>query len=104
MAEYTKDVNPNLTPKSKKGKTYYVQTPGFSGALWRDSNHAYDEVEGTKTFQEATVHLLAPTGQASINIGGRTTYNYAGWRPEDAKKPLYGADSILEKMHVAISA
>ncbi|CAI0652174.1 unnamed protein product [Colletotrichum noveboracense] len=44
-----------------------------------------------------TVHLLAPTGQASINIGGRTTYNYAGWTPEDARKPLYGDGSIVTK-------
>ncbi|KFA80934.1 hypothetical protein S40288_09589 [Stachybotrys chartarum IBT 40288] len=44
-----------------------------------------------------TVHLLAPTGQASINIGGRTTYNYAGWTPEDAKKPLDGPGSIIAK-------
>ncbi|KAF4417841.1 ATP-dependent DNA helicase PIF1 [Colletotrichum fructicola] len=43
------------------------------------------------------VHLLAPTGQASINIGGRTTYNYAGWTPEDAKKPLYGDGSVIKK-------
>ncbi|KAH0425472.1 hypothetical protein CcaCcLH18_10931 [Colletotrichum camelliae] len=44
-----------------------------------------------------TVHLLAPTGQASINIGGRTTYNYAGWTPEDAKKPLDGRGSVIKK-------
>ncbi|KAF4417563.1 ATP-dependent DNA helicase PIF1 [Colletotrichum fructicola Nara gc5] len=43
------------------------------------------------------VHLLAPTGQASINIGGRTTYNYAGWTPEDAKKPLDGPGSVIKK-------
>ncbi|CAI0645627.1 unnamed protein product, partial [Colletotrichum noveboracense] len=43
------------------------------------------------------VHLLAPTGQASINIGGRTTYNYAGWTPEDAKKPLDGRGSVIKK-------
>ncbi|KAF4417880.1 ATP-dependent DNA helicase pfh1 [Colletotrichum fructicola] len=43
------------------------------------------------------VHLLAPTGQASINIGGRTTYNYAGWTPEDAKKPLDGHGSVIKK-------
>ncbi|TDZ58388.1 ATP-dependent DNA helicase PIF1 [Colletotrichum trifolii] len=33
--------------------------------------------------QQKTVHLLAPTGQAAINIGGRTAYNYAGWGPTD---------------------
>ncbi|KAJ0329301.1 hypothetical protein COL922a_012929 [Colletotrichum nupharicola] len=49
-----------------------------------------------------TVHLLAPTSQASINISGRTTYNYAGWTPEDARKPLYGDSSIVTKAPVLI--
>ncbi|KAF4828238.1 ATP-dependent DNA helicase pfh1 [Colletotrichum tropicale] len=32
------------------------------------------------------VHLLAPTGQAAVNIGGRTTFSYMGWRPDDLGK------------------
>ncbi|EQB51260.1 ATP-dependent DNA helicase PIF1 [Colletotrichum gloeosporioides Cg-14] len=39
-----------------------------------------------------TVDLIAPTGQAALNIEGRTTYNYAGWTPDDLKKPLYSHD------------
>ncbi|KAF0320204.1 ATP-dependent DNA helicase PIF1 [Colletotrichum asianum] len=39
-----------------------------------------------------TVNLIAPTGQAALNIEGRTTYNYAGWTPDDLKKPLYSQD------------
>ncbi|KAF3806750.1 ATP-dependent DNA helicase PIF1, partial [Colletotrichum gloeosporioides] len=39
-----------------------------------------------------TVNLIAPTGQAALNIEGRTTYNYAGWTPDDLKKPLYSHD------------
>ncbi|KZL86047.1 atp-dependent dna helicase pif1 [Colletotrichum incanum] len=34
------------------------------------------------------VYLLTPTGQASPNIGGRTTFGYAGWTPNDLNKPL----------------
>ncbi|CAI0652837.1 unnamed protein product, partial [Colletotrichum noveboracense] len=32
------------------------------------------------------VHLLAPTGQAAVNIGGRRTFSYMGWRPDDLGK------------------
>ncbi|KAF4852415.1 ATP-dependent DNA helicase pfh1 [Colletotrichum siamense] len=32
------------------------------------------------------VHLLAPTGQAAVNVGGRTTFSYMGWRPDDLGK------------------
>ncbi|EQB49826.1 ATP-dependent DNA helicase PIF1 [Colletotrichum gloeosporioides Cg-14] len=32
------------------------------------------------------VYLLAPTGQAAVNIGGRTTFSYMNWRPEDLAK------------------
>ncbi|KAF9876775.1 putative PIF1 [Colletotrichum karsti] len=35
-----------------------------------------------------SVYLIAPTGQAALNIGGRTTFNYATWYPDDMKKPL----------------
>ncbi|KAI3530201.1 ATP-dependent DNA helicase pif1 [Colletotrichum abscissum] len=42
-------------------------------------------------------HYQATNKTASINIGGRTTYNFAGWTPEDAKKPLYGDRSVVHK-------
>ncbi|KAK0381209.1 ATP-dependent DNA helicase PIF1 [Colletotrichum limetticola] len=38
--------------------------------------------------KERKVHLIAPTGIASVNIGGRTTWNYAGWTPDDFSKPF----------------
>ncbi|KAF6802652.1 ATP-dependent dna helicase pif1 [Colletotrichum musicola] len=34
------------------------------------------------TARKKIVHLLAPTGQAATNIGGRTTHSYAAWKPE----------------------
>ncbi|KDN66351.1 putative PIF1, partial [Colletotrichum sublineola] len=34
------------------------------------------------------VHLVAPTGLAALNIGGHTTFNYAGWTPNDLKRPF----------------
>ncbi|KAF4904344.1 ATP-dependent DNA helicase PIF5 [Colletotrichum fructicola] len=37
----------------------------------------------TLTAYGKTVHLLAPTGQAAVNIGGRTIFSYIGWRPDD---------------------
>ncbi|KAF4779874.1 ATP-dependent DNA helicase PIF1 [Colletotrichum scovillei] len=36
---------------------------------------------------EREVQLIAPTGIASVNIGGRTVWNYAGWTPDDFSKP-----------------
>jgi ATP-dependent DNA helicase PIF1 len=34
------------------------------------------------------VHIVAPTGRAALQIGGSTTWTYAGWTPEHHKKPL----------------
>ncbi|KAH9238006.1 hypothetical protein K456DRAFT_1400969 [Colletotrichum gloeosporioides 23] len=50
-------------------------------------------------FREMDTHLLAPTGQAVVNIGGRTTFNYAGWTPSDLAKPLNGKGGFVEKAH-----
>ncbi|KAF4478884.1 ATP-dependent DNA helicase pfh1 [Colletotrichum fructicola Nara gc5] len=47
--------------------------------------------------REMDTHLLAPTGQAVVNIGGRTTFNYAGWTPSDLAKPLNGKGGLVEK-------
>ncbi|OHE99483.1 ATP-dependent DNA helicase PIF1 [Colletotrichum orchidophilum] len=33
-----------------------------------------------------TVHLIAPTGLAALNINGRTAFNYAGWVPDNMRK------------------
>ncbi|CAJ2512169.1 Uu.00g051840.m01.CDS01 [Anthostomella pinea] len=42
------------------------------------------------------VHTIAPTGLAALQVDGRTTWNYAGWQPEDSRKDL----QVLElKMH-----
>ncbi|KAK1513355.1 ATP-dependent DNA helicase PIF1 [Colletotrichum costaricense] len=38
--------------------------------------------------KERKVHLIAPTGIASVNIGGRTMWNYAGWTPGDFSEPF----------------
>ncbi|KAI3546475.1 ATP-dependent DNA helicase PIF1 [Colletotrichum abscissum] len=38
--------------------------------------------------KERKVHLIAPTGIASVNIGGRTMWNYAGWTPDDFSEPF----------------
>ncbi|CCF43513.1 ATP-dependent DNA helicase PIF1 [Colletotrichum higginsianum] len=37
---------------------------------------------------DKVVHILAPTGQAALNIGGRTIFNYAAWVPEYMRKSL----------------
>ncbi|KAF6808490.1 ATP-dependent dna helicase pif1 [Colletotrichum sojae] len=36
--------------------------------------------------RKKTVHLVAPTGQAATNVGGRTTYSYAGWTPNSLQE------------------
>ncbi|TQN67691.1 ATP-dependent DNA helicase pfh1 [Colletotrichum shisoi] len=37
---------------------------------------------------DKVVHILAPTGQAALNIGGRTIFSYAAWVPEYMRKSL----------------
>jgi len=34
------------------------------------------------------VHIIAPTNLAALAVNGKTTWNYAGWKPDDMKKPL----------------
>lgn len=35
-----------------------------------------------------TVHIVAPTGRAALNVGGMTTWSFAGWTPHSHKKDL----------------
>lgn len=35
-----------------------------------------------------TVVVLAPTGRAALNVGGMTTWSYAGWTPDMHSRPL----------------
>jgi ATP-dependent DNA helicase PIF1 len=34
------------------------------------------------------VHIIAPTNLAALAVNGKTTWNYAGWKPDNMKKPL----------------
>jgi hypothetical protein len=34
------------------------------------------------------VQILAPTNLAALNVGGQTTWSFAGWTPDSMKKPL----------------
>ncbi|KAF6841821.1 ATP-dependent DNA helicase PIF1 [Colletotrichum musicola] len=47
-----------------------------------------------------TVYLLAPTGQAVVNIGGRTTYNYAGWGIDYLRKSPEKLTGMSYKTHI----
>lgn len=43
-----------------------------------------------KRFRERgmSVHIIAPTGRAALDINGSTTWTYAGWTPDHHKRPL----------------
>lgn len=47
-----------------------------------------------------TVYLLAPTGQAIVNIGGRTTYNYVGWGIDYLRKSPEQLAGMSYKKHI----
>ncbi|CAG8952505.1 hypothetical protein HYFRA_00009608 [Hymenoscyphus fraxineus] len=34
------------------------------------------------------VHIVAPTGIAALPLNGRTTYSFAGWKPDSLQKPM----------------
>lgn len=38
--------------------------------------------------QGKKVKIVAPTNLAALNVGGQTTWAYAGWTPDSMKKPL----------------
>ena len=40
------------------------------------------------------VEVIAPTGIAALPLGGRTSYSFAGWTPDDLRKPM---KKLLEK-------
>ncbi|QSZ30472.1 hypothetical protein DSL72_000026 [Monilinia vaccinii-corymbosi] len=41
------------------------------------------------------VQVAAPTGLAALPLNGRTTYSFAGWKPDSFKQPL---DELLESI------
>ena len=46
--------------------------------------------------QQKKVDIIAPSGIAALNVGGMTTYSYAGWTPDSFKEPL---ENILAAAH-----
>lgn len=40
------------------------------------------------TSMGKTVRIVAPTGRAALNVGGMTTWTFAGWTPNSHKKTL----------------
>lgn len=42
------------------------------------------------------VRIIAPTGRAALNVGGSTTWTYAGWTPNSHKLPI---DKIKQGAH-----
>lgn len=38
--------------------------------------------------QNKKIDIIAPSGIAALNVGGMTTYSYAGWTPDSFKEPL----------------
>lgn len=43
------------------------------------------------------VRIAAPTGRAAYNIGGVTTWSFAGWTPDHMKKPLEDLEEAVIK-------
>lgn len=43
--------------------------------------------------QERTVHIIAPTGRAALQVGGSTIWSYAGWTPDSMKE---GIEALLQ--------
>jgi hypothetical protein len=42
------------------------------------------------------VKIVAPTNLAALNVGGVTTWSFAGWTPDSMKKPL---DKLMQAAH-----
>jgi ATP-dependent DNA helicase PIF1 len=48
------------------------------------------------TQRGQTVRIVAPTNLAALNVGGQTTWNFAGWTPDSLKKSL---EKLMENAH-----
>jgi ATP-dependent DNA helicase PIF1 len=40
------------------------------------------------TDRNRRVKIIAPTNLAALNVGGQTTWSFAGWTPDSMKKPI----------------
>lgn len=48
------------------------------------------------TSQGKRVKIVAPTNLAALNVGGTTTWSFAGWTPDSMKKPL---EKLMAEAH-----
>jgi ATP-dependent DNA helicase PIF1 len=76
----------------------------YIGAYWSYTNHVLNIGKSTilKAFVKQLtqlgkrVRIIAPTNLAALNVGGQTTWNFAGWTPDSLKKPL---DKLMSAAH-----
>ncbi|TDZ37371.1 ATP-dependent DNA helicase PIF1 [Colletotrichum spinosum] len=61
--------------------------PGVSGG-GPNQDEQGEMAAGPRGSSKKNVHLMAPTGQAALNIDGTTTWTFAGWKPDDIKLPV----------------
>ncbi|CAK4033871.1 ATP-dependent DNA helicase PIF1 [Lecanosticta acicola] len=60
----------------------------FTGAAGSGKSTLIKAVVTKLRAQGKRVRLMAPTGSASLSIGGLTIFSFAGWRPVDMKKSI----------------
>ncbi|KXT04591.1 hypothetical protein AC578_8728 [Pseudocercospora eumusae] len=42
------------------------------------------------------VEVVAPTGRAALDVGGTTTWSFAGWQPDSMKQPIRELERLAE--------
>jgi len=48
---------------------------------------------GNASFEHPSVQVIAPTGIAALPLDGKTTYSFAGWKPDSLQQPI---EDLLE--------
>lgn len=51
-------------------------------------------------YQGKRVRIVAPTGRAALNVGGATTWTFAGWTPDSHKLPIERIQQGAHGKHV----
>ena len=84
------DVDPVLVPEQQKVVDLILQGHNvfYTGSAGCGKSTILKAFVKQLTLKKRRVKIIAPTNLAALNVGGQTTWNFAGWTPDSMKKNL----------------
>lgn len=92
------DPGPVLTPEQQKVVDLILQGHNvfYTGSAGCGKSTILKAFVKQFQAQGKRVKIVAPTNLAALNVGGVTTWSFAGWTPDSLKKPL---DKLMQAAH-----